>query len=279
VEITKENTSRFAQSGGLRIHYNEAGSGEPLVCLHGGGPGASGWSNYSRNVDAFARRFRTLLVDLPGFGESDKPPIEGEILAFFADAVIGALDTIGVERASFVGNSLGGATSLMIAMRHPARVRRLVLMGPGGGLPILTPWPTEGIKHLLSFYDPPGPSLERLKAFIDVMVYDSSQLTDALLKERFEAATRPDTVAGYPLKRSALGRMAPLWKDLAKVPHRTLVVWGRDDRTVPLDAGLILLNQLPDSRLHVFSKCGHWAQWERAEEFNRLVETFLTDPD
>jgi len=161
-------------------------------------------------------------------------------------------------------------------MDFPDRANQLVLMGAGGGIPMFTPMPTEGIKHLMNFYEPPGPSIEKLKAFINVMVYDSSKLTDELLKERFAAATQPDVIANTPLRRSTMAQIEPLWKDLGKVRHKTLIIWGRDDRTVPLDSGLIMLSQMPDVQFHVFSKCGHWAQWEKAYEFNRLVITYLT---
>ncbi len=274
--FTQQETSKTAQAGKLKMHYNEAGQGEPLICIHGGGPGASGWSNYSRNIDELAKHFRTVLIDLPGFGKTDKPKIEGGFMAFMATAVRDLMDTLGIQRANFIGNSLGGGTTLKFAMDFPDRANRLVLMGAGGGIPMFTPMPTEGIKHLMNFYEPPGPSIEKLKAFINVMVYDSSKLTDELLKERYAAATQPDVIANTPLRRSTMAQIEPLWKDLGKVRNKTLIIWGRDDRTVPLDSGLIMLSQMPDVQFHVFSKCGHWAQWEKAYEFNRLVITYLT---
>jgi pimeloyl-ACP methyl ester carboxylesterase len=149
-------------------------------------------------------------------------------------------------------------------------------MGAAGGLPIFTPQPTEGIKHLLGYYEPPGPSLEKLRAFLNVMVYDGSQLTDELIKERFAASTQPDLLANPMLSRSRPVAIEPLWQKLANVRHKTLIIWGRDDRTVTLDGAFIMLNQMPDVRLHIFGKCGHWAQWEKAPEFNRLVIDFLS---
>jgi pimeloyl-ACP methyl ester carboxylesterase len=276
--FTEEATSKFVQAGTVKLHYHEAGRGPTLIMIHGGGPGAGGWSNYRRNVEPFAERFRVILPDLPGFAKSDKPKIEGGILTFMAKAIKDLMDALDISRAHFVGNSLGGATTMKLAVDYPDRADRLVLMG-APGLALFTPQPSEGIKHLISYYDPPGPSMEKLPAFLNVMVYDSSALTDQLIKERYEASTQPDLVANPIMSRSRAASFEPLWKDVSRIKHKTLLVWGRDDRTVTLDHSFFLLNQLENVRLHVFSKCGHWAQWEKAAEFNRLVTDFLGSED
>lgn len=276
--FTEEATSKFVQAGTVKLHYHEAGRGPALIMIHGGGPGAGGWSNYRRNVEHFAERFRVILPDLPGFAKSDKPKIEGGILTFMAKAIKDLMDALDISRAHIVGNSLGGATTMKLAVDYPDRTDRLVLMG-APGLAIFTPQPSEGIKHLISYYDPPGPSMEKLRSFLNNMVYDSSALTDQLIKERYEASTQPDLVANPIMSRSRAASFEPLWKDVARIKHKTLLVWGREDRTVTLDHSFFLLNQLENVRLHVFSKCGHWAQWEKAAEFNRLVTDFLGSED
>lgn len=276
--FTEEATSKFVQAGTVKLHYHEAGRGPALMMIHGGGPGAGGWSNYRRNVEHFAERFRVILPDLPGFAKSDKPKIEGGILTFMAKAIKDLMDALDISRAHIVGNSLGGATTMKLAVDYPDRTDRLVLMG-APGLAIFTPQPSEGIKHLISYYDPPGPSMEKLRSFLNNMVYDSSALTDQLIKERYEASTQPDLVANPIMSRSRAASFELLWKDVARIKHKTLLVWGREDRTVTLDHSFFLLNQLENVRLHVFSKCGHWAQWEKAAEFNRLVTDFLGSED
>jgi 4,5:9,10-diseco-3-hydroxy-5,9,17-trioxoandrosta-1(10),2-diene-4-oate hydrolase len=274
--LTQEGTSKFVQAGPLKMHYHEAGRGPVLIMIHGGGPGAGGWSNYRRNVDAFGEHFRVILPDLPGFAQSDKPKVEGGLFTFLSKAIRDLMDALDIPRASFVGNSLGGGTTLQFALDTPDRAERLVLMGAAGGLPIFTPQPTEGIKHLLGYYAPPGPSMEKLRAFLNVMVYDGSQLTDELIKERYAASTQPELLANPILSPSRPPIIEPLWQKLSTVKQKTLIVWGRDDRTVTLDGAFIMLNQMPDVQLHVFSRCGHWAQWEKAAEFNRLVIDFLS---
>ena len=276
--LTEEVTSRFVQAGPLKLHYHEAGRGPALIMIHGGGPGAGGWSNYRRNVDHFAEHFRVILPDLPGFAKSDKPKVEGGLLTFMAKAIKDLMGALDIPHAHFVGNSLGGGTTIKFALDYPDQIQRMVLMG-APGLPIFTPQPSEGIKHLMAYYEKPGPSMEKLRNFLNVMVYDGSQLTDQLIKERYEASIQPDLVANPLISRSRPMLPEPLWKDFSKIKNKTLLIWGRDDRTVTLDHSFMLLNQLQDVRLHVFGKCGHWAQWEKAAEFNRLVADFLSGED
>jgi 4,5:9,10-diseco-3-hydroxy-5,9,17-trioxoandrosta-1(10),2-diene-4-oate hydrolase len=268
-------TGRFVDANGLKIHYHDLGRGAPVILIHGGGPGAGGWSNYSRNIEPLAERFRTIVIDLPGYGQSEKKAATGSVFEFMSDAVCGLMDKIGIEKASFIGNSLGGGTSLKFALRFPDRTERLVLMGPAGGLPVFTAV-SEGAKHLRAYYTGAGPSYEKLKNFIEYLVHDISKVPDALIRQRFEISNDPEIVANPPLKM--LGRLPAdeLWRDrLSGLPHKTLLIWGREDRTVTLDASFVLLRALPNAQLHVFPNCGHWAQWERAEEFNSLVADFL----
>jgi len=118
--LTEEGTSKFIKAGDLKLHYHEAGSGPALIMVHGGGPGAGGWSNYRRNVDHFAQHYRVILPDLPGFAKSDKPAVEGGLLTFMARAIKGLLDALDINRAHFVGNSLGGATTMKFASTTPS---------------------------------------------------------------------------------------------------------------------------------------------------------------
>ena len=180
--LSFDETSRFAQLGDLRLHYNEVGEGDVLVMLHGSGPGATGWSNFKQNLPAFASRFHVLVVDQPQFGLSDKPESKEQFNVFAARAIRDLLDELGIAQAHFLGNSLGGGTAMRFALDYPDRASRLVLMGPGNSwLPILAPEPTEGIKILGKFLAPPGPSREKMEEFIRIMVYDQSFVTEELI--------------------------------------------------------------------------------------------------
>jgi 4,5:9,10-diseco-3-hydroxy-5,9,17-trioxoandrosta-1(10),2-diene-4-oate hydrolase len=279
-------TSRFARAAGMRLHYHEAApvtepGGPAVVMLHGGGPGASAWSNFGANLPVFAERFRTLLVDQPGFGGSDKPAVTGHYFTFAADALAGLLDELGIDRAALVGNSLGGGTAVRFALRHPDRAGRLVLMGPGGlSLNVFAPDPTEGVRRLTEFAAPPGPSREKMAAFLRTLVFDQRLVTDELVEERYAAATDPQALAamasmGASFYDPARAEEGLLWREAHRLRQRVLLIWGREDRVNPLDGALVALKLIRRAQLHVFGGCGHWAQLEKFDEFNRLAIGFL----
>lgn len=270
---------RVAQD--LQLHVHQAGEEHDaaVVLLHGGGPGASAWSNFGRNLPVFAGSFHTLAVDQPGFGGSDGPVEGTQYFTQSADALAGLLDVLGLERVHLVGNSLGGGTAVRFALRHPDRAGRLVLMAPGGlSLNVFSPDPTEGIKRLYEFAAPPGPSREKLASFLRTLVHDPALVTDELVKERFAAAADPRALKAM----AAMGRAfatspedGMLWREAHRLRQRVLLVWGREDRVNPLDGALAALKLIRRAQLHVFGGCGHWAQLERFNEFNRLVLDFL----
>ncbi|EHR50492.1 putative hydrolase or acyltransferase of alpha/beta superfamily [Saccharomonospora marina XMU15] len=269
----------------LRLHYHEAGTEhtETVIMLHGGGPGASAWSNFGRNLEVFGKSFRTIAVDQPGFGRSDKPTDHPQYFTHSASAVVALLDTLGIEKAHLVGNSLGGGAAVRLALDHPDRAGRLVLMGPGGlSLNVFAPDPTEGVKNLARFAAPPGPTKEKLEAFLRVMVYDQSLITEELLQERFEAASTPESLAAMAAMGASFSRpdsyeQGMLWREAHRLRQRVLLIWGREDRVNPLDGALLALKTIPRAQLHVFGRCGHWAQLEKFDEFNRLAIDFLKD--
>jgi 4,5:9,10-diseco-3-hydroxy-5,9,17-trioxoandrosta-1(10),2-diene-4-oate hydrolase len=264
------------------LHYEEAGTGAPVVFLHGGGPGATGRSNFGPNFGVFAKRFRTILVDQPCFGKSmDISQVEGHYWTYAADTLLSLLDDLGIEKVHLVGNSLGGGTAVRFALRHPTRTDRLVLMGPGGlSINVFSPDPTEGTKRLFEFSAPPGPSKEKLAVFLKTLVYDQKLVTDELIEERFASASSPEALkAMWAMGRSfmdpATAQDGMLWREAHQVKHETLLIWGREDRVNPLDGALMALKTMKNARLHVFGKCGHWAQLEKFDEFNKLAMDFL----
>jgi len=259
------------------------GDGPPVVLLHGGGPGASGSSNYSRNIDALSRRFRILVPDMPGYGRSSKRVDHDDPFGFLANTIRGLFDELGIQTAHLVGNSYGGAAALRLALDTPARVGRLVLMGPGG-IGTTRGLPTDGLKSLLSYYGGDGPSREKLATFIRTyLVYDGAAVPDELIDLRYQASTDPEVVANPPLRRPS--GLRTLWrmdlsrdKRLTRLPTPTLVLWGRDDKVNRPSGGPLLVNLMPNAELVMTSHTGHWMQWERAELFNQLVADFLS-PD
>lgn len=268
---------------GRPLFYAEAGHGPAVVLLHGGGPGASGVSNYSRNIDALAAHFRVIVPDMPGYGRSTKTLDQRDPFGALARAVCGLLDSVGVDAAHLVGNSYGGAAALRLALDDPDRVNKLVLMGPGG-IGTTRGLPTAGLNSLLGYYRGDGPSRAKLESFIRTyLVYDGSSVPDELIDLRYNASVDPEVVAEPPLRRpSGPTALRTLWRmDLTRDPRLkrctvpTLVLWGRDDKVNRPSGGPLLLNTMPNAELVMTSHTGHWMQWERAELFNRLVVDFL----
>jgi 4,5:9,10-diseco-3-hydroxy-5,9,17-trioxoandrosta-1(10),2-diene-4-oate hydrolase len=288
--VGKESARRSAQvktpeAGEITLAYyqagqaSEIGGGLPLVMLHGGGPGASSWSNFGPALPRFAEGFRTILVDQPGFGGSDKPEVVGNYYTFAADLVVALLDELGIDRVHLLGNSLGGGTAMRLALSHPDRVGRLVLMGPGGlSLNLFHADPTEGVQRLMDFAG--NPSREALRAFISTMVVNQDLVTDELVEERYADATAPgarEAMAsmGMSFWNPETADDGRLWREAHHLRKHTLLTWGREDRVNPLDGAFTALKLIPKAQLHVFPNCGHWAQIEAADEFAEITTAFL----
>lgn len=266
------------------IAVAETGEGPVLVMLHGGGPGASGVANYHQNLPALSPHFRVVLPDQPGFGGSYRPTEadldERSITEITVDALFQALDALGIDRFHLLGNSLGGAAAIAMAQARPERVTGLVLMAPGGGWLPFGPTPTEGQKAMFRYYNGGGPSEKKMADFIRTMVFDHKQFGADVVKARYEASLDASHIEFYDRYNAAFAKrhgMDPLWKDLHKIKSPTLLLWGRDDRTITLDGAQIMLKQIRDVQLHVFGNCGHWVQLERQAEFDRLVADFLRE--
>jgi 4,5:9,10-diseco-3-hydroxy-5,9,17-trioxoandrosta-1(10),2-diene-4-oate hydrolase len=271
---------------GKPMFVAEAGDGLPVVMLHGGGPGASGVSNYSRNIDALAEHFRVIVPDLPGYGRSAKGVDQSDPFGYLADMIRGLLDELGIGTACLVGNSYGGAAALRLALDTPLRVGKLVLMGPGG-IGTTRGVPTAGLKSLLAYYGGDGPSRDKLATFIrNYLVYEGACVPDSLIDTRYAASVDPEVVADPPLRRpSGPTALRTLWrmdltrdKRLKRLQTPTLVLWGRDDKVNRPSGGPILANLMPNAELVMTSRTGHWMQWERAELFNRMAVDFLSAP-
>lgn len=285
--LEKQDVLRTAEvkteHGAATLAYYEAGVAAdgalPLVMLHGGGPGASSWSNFGPALPGFAADFRTLLIDQPGFGGSDKPAVVGNYYRFSAAHVLALLDELGIDKVHLLGNSLGGGTAMRLALMAPERVGRLVLMGPGGlSLNLFHADPTEGVKRLMEFGA--APSREALRAFIATMVVNQGLVTDELVEERFADATAPGareamTSMGMSFWNPETAEDGMLWREAHRLRQHTLLTWGREDRVNPLDGAMAALKLIPKAQLHVFPNCGHWAQIEAAEEFREVTTAFL----
>lgn len=276
------HTESVLELGHRRLFVTEAGSGDPVVLLHGGGPGATGLSNYSRNVDVLANRFRVIVPDLPGYGQSSKDIDQRDPFGDLACAIRGLLDELGIEKAHLVGNSYGGAAALRLAMDRPDKVDRLILMGPGG-VGTTRALPTKGLKTLFGYYGGEGPSREKLATFVrEYLVYDGASVPDELIDLRYEASIQPEVVADPPLRRPSPAAPRTLLRmdftrdrRLAHLRTPSLVIWGADDKVNRPAGGLSLARTMPNCDLYIAARTGHWVQWERPDLFNSLALDFL----
>ena len=271
-QLTEEATSRYAQAGGHRVHYNEAGTGSVVIMLHGSGPGASSWSNFApRNLAPLSAKHRVLLVDQLSYGKTDSVVLTepGER----ARSVRDLMDALNIEKASLMGNSMGGGTALNFTVEYPERVEKLILMGSGGGggSSLFGHTPSEGIRVVNETHENPTP--ENFRRMFDVMLYDASSIGDDVLKARSEAAQA--NPAHQEARRKSSAPFRDLGPSLPNITAPTLILHGRDDRVVPMEGSVRLVGIIPNSRLVVFNHCGHWIQYEHADEFNRLVLDFL----
>ncbi|MDX9887180.1 alpha/beta fold hydrolase [Thauera sp.] len=262
----------------VQVHYNDCGTGaETVVMLHGSGPGATGWANFHRNVDAFVGAgYRVVLMDCLGWGKSDPIVCTGSRSDLNAQTLKALLDALGLDKVHIVGNSMGGHSAVAFALSNPTRVGKLILMGGGTGGPSqFVPMPTEGIKLLQGLYR--EPTIENLKKMMAVFVFDPSSMTEALFQARLDnMLARKDHLENFVKSLAANPKQFPdQGPRLGEISAPTLVIWGRDDRFVPMDVSLRLIWGMPNAELHIFNRCGHWAQWEHADKFNRMVLDFL----
>ncbi|TFD52306.1 alpha/beta fold hydrolase [Cryobacterium frigoriphilum] len=279
-EITTTTVS--TQFGDISI--SRSGAGAPLVMLHGGGPGASALANYRDNLPAFVDDFEVILPDQPGFGDSYIPTeadlLDKGITNITVEALLEALDNAGIDRFHLMGNSLGGAAAIAMAIAAPTRVLKLILMAPGGGWFPEGPRPTEGQKMMFRYYNGEGPTLKKMKDFVSMMVADPRQFDAASIQKRYDASLDPRHIAFYHEYNNAFAKrrgMDPLWRDVHKITAPTLLLWGRDDRTITLAGAGVMLANIRNVQMHVFGNCGHWVQVERKAEFERLVLDFLAE--
>lgn len=262
------------EANGLQTNYHDQGQGTNLMLIHGSGPGVSAWANWRLVIPGFAKQFRVVAPDMVGFGFTERRQGYQYNLDNWVAHAVGVMDALKIEQTDLIGNSFGGAVALALAIRHPERVRKLVLMGSVG-----VPFPiTEGLDAVWGYQ----PSFENMRRIMDYFAYDRGLVNDELAQLRFQASIRPgfqeSFSAMFPAPRQRwVDAMASHESDIRALKKSTLIVHGRDDQVIPLSTSLCLHEMIVDSQLHVYGKCGHWTQIEHAARFERLVTDFLQE--
>ena len=259
-------------ANGHRIHLLDQGQGPVVVFLHGSGNGACGYSNFKGNFpDVVKAGCRAVVPDLIGFGYSDKPADALYTLDFFVTCVKQTLDAAGVERATIVGNSLGGAIALGLALAHPETVERLVLMAPGGLNDLTEYLAMPGMAAMFAVYGSgQPPTEERMRRFFeDAFVADPAAVTDDLVRERAALAKLQ-----IPQVMKTL-QVPNLSTRLDEITCPALSLWGMNEKMMPESGILKLAKGLRNGRMVLVPNCGHWVMIEHRDLFNRMLLDFL----
>jgi len=277
---TNPELGQRIRTGAFHSNVHDLGSGAPVLLLHGSGPGVSAWANWRLLLPVLAKTRRVIAPDLLGFGYTDRPSDPCDNANYRMDTwvqqAVDLLDTLGIAQTDLVGNSFGGALALALAIKHPQRVRRLVLMGSVG-----VPFPlTPGLDAVWGY----TPSLANMRALLDIFAFDRSRVTDELAQLRYQASIQPgfqeSFAAMFPAPRQRwVAAMESTEAKIRALSHETLVVHGREDQVIPLSNSVTLAQWIPRAQLHVFGQCGHWTQIEHAARFAQLVENFLSEAD
>ncbi|PWR17520.1 alpha/beta fold hydrolase [Zavarzinia aquatilis] len=258
---------------GIDTNYHDLGTGQPVLMIHGSGPGVSAYANWRLNMGPLAAARRVLAPDMLGFGYTATPPGTQFSMERWISHLIGFIDALELGPVDVVGNSFGGALALALAARAPDRVRRLVLMGAAGvDFPL-----TAGLDAVWGY----EPSIETMRRLIGIFSYDPTRATDDLVRMRHAASIRPGVqesfAALFPAPRQRwVTALATPEAAIAAIDKPALILHGREDRVIPPGNALRLFDLLPRAELHMFGRCGHWTQIEHAARFNSLVNDFLS---
>lgn len=259
-------------AAGIATNVHISGAGDPVLLLHGSGPGVTAWANWRLTIPVLAEHYRVIAPDIVGFGFTERPDGICYDMPTWTGHVLGVLDSLGVDRCHVIGNSFGGALALSLAIHHPERVNALVLMGAAGVPFDLTP----GLDAVWGY----EPSVEAMEDLLGIFAYDQSLVGRDLAELRYRASVRPGVQEAFSRmfpapRQQALDAITHRVEDVAAIAAPALIVHGRDDRVIPMSNAEQLLSLIDDSELHIFGRCGHWTQIEYADAFSSLVLDFL----
>lgn len=268
-----EANRKYVTAASHNTAYFECGSGEPLLLLHGSGPGVSGWTNWNGVMDELGEQFHVYVPDIAGFGFTEFKEGTQYDIKFWVNHLVEFMDAMGIDKASLVGNSFGGAMGLGLALFAPERLNKMVLLGTPAGTFVQT----KGLAGAWLY----EPSVENMRALMELFPYDKSLITDELVQSRYEASAREGA-------QDALRKLLPKPNEegetmvkgfpegaLQKITAPTLVLHGREDNVVPFECGVRLLQNIPNADMFAFGQCGHWVQTEQRDKFIDVVGMFV----
>ena len=279
-QLTEQSTSKTVVVDGMNVHYHDVGSGYPLVMLHSYGPGTTGWITFHKVLPAFAERFRCIVMDLPNFGRTGPVVYEEPLHNLQARTALGLMDALGIEKTHLLGNSQGGQSAMVLAMKEPQRVNKLVFgachIRTGGDLYLMGNRPSEGSRATHEVLaEGPNATRDTVRRYLLVHIDNPDLVTDDLVDYIHGNFTgHPDHIEA---NRKSVSVPYDHGVDLPNITAPSIIIWGRYDRMCPFEIGIAALNNLADSRLVLLNNCGHWVPFEKPEEYTSHVLNFLRE--
>jgi 4,5:9,10-diseco-3-hydroxy-5,9,17-trioxoandrosta-1(10),2-diene-4-oate hydrolase len=279
--VTSQIEDKFVTVAGLKTRYFEAGDGPPVILLHGASLGSSA-DVWRRNLQPLARQgLRVIAYDQPGFGLSDDPP--DWALGFRTAFILQFMDALGLNQASLVGHSQAGAMAVDLALSHPDRVSRVVVLGTGSLLPPLADQPSKKSPAEGEEGGDTEPTLAEARAGLENTLYNRALVTDEEVTMRHRMSIGKNHRAFLARNRTSAAKnktskdptKKPLWQRLTEVPLPLLLIYGREDRGQAAKRAELAKQQFPSLDLHIVPNCRHLVQWDAADEFHRLGGLFL----
>ena len=265
--------SKYINVNGISTHYHKSGQGEAVLLIHGSGPGVTAWANWGLIFPKLSEKFHVYAPDIVGFGYTERPEKVQYGVETWTNHLIGFIEEVVQSQVHIIGNSLGGALALHIANKRPDLVGKMVLMG-AAGLPFNM---TYGLDKVWGY----EPSVENMKKLLEIFAYNKEIATEELAELRYQASIQPGLQEAFSKmfaepRQEKLNQLAITEEQIKKIENEVLMIHGREDIVIPYkETSLRFLELLPNSELHIFSKCGHWTQIEKKDEFAQLCENFF----
>ena len=272
--MSNPEIAKSIKTGTFNTNYHDLGKGEPIMFIHGSGPGVSAYANWRLCMPILAEKFRVIAPDMVGFGYTDRPEGISYDMDTWVQQTIDLMDALGIEKTNLVGNSFGGALALALVIKYPNRFNKVVLMGAVGVYFDLT----YGLDKAWGY----TPSIENMKELLDIFAYDRSIVTDDLAKMRYEASIRPGFQESFSSmfpapRQNGVDSMESDENDIKKIDKDVLIIHGREDKVIPVQNSIRLNQLILKSQLHIFGQCGHWTQIEHNSRFNTLLLNFFSE--
>lgn len=266
--------SKSIKTGSFNTNYHDEGSGEPIIFIHGSGPGVSAYANWRFSIPKLAQNFRVIAPDMVGFGYSDRPSGMIYRMDIWVQQIIDLMHALGLQKAHLVGNSFGGALALSLAIKYPEKFDKIVLMGAMGvGFEL-----TAGLDEAWGY----TPSLENMKNLLNTFAFSRELVSDELAQLRYEASIRAGFQESFSSmfpapRQGSIKAMSSDENDIMNIKNEVLIIHGREDKVIPLENAYKLHKIIQKSQLHTFGECGHWTQIEHKDRFNNLLLNFFSE--